>query len=90
MGYQNGSRGFKSRVFIEDHLTRQHGVGFGQPHPGCVGLFLGGEEGGLRGLEAALKLTILLSCLGVMVLGHPPLPEEVPGVIADVGVKGVP
>jgi len=87
MGYQNGSRGFKSRVFIEDHLTRQHGVGFGQPHPGCVGLFLGGEEGGLRGLEVALKLTVLPSCLGVMFLGHPPFLEEVPGVVTGVGVR---
>ena len=89
MGCQNGSRGCEKRVFLEDHLTRQHGVGFGQPHPGCVGLFLGGEEGGLRGLEAALKLTVLLSCLRVTVLGRSPLPDETPGVVAIVGVRGV-
>jgi len=56
---------------------------------GGVGLFLGGEEGGLRGLEAPLKLTVLPSCLGVTVLGRPPLLEEMPGVVAIVGVRGV-
>ena len=65
------------------------GVEFGQSRPDGVGLFLGGEEGSLRGLEAALKLTILPSCLGVMVLGRPPLLEETSGVIAIVGVGGV-
>ena len=76
-------------VFLEDHLTCYHGIGFGQPRPDGVGLFLGGEEGGLRGLEAALKLTVLLCCLGVMALGCPPLLEETLGVIAVVGVRGV-
>ena len=46
-------------------------------------------KGGLRGSEADLKLTVFLSCLGIMVLGCPPLPEETPGVIVIVGVEGV-
>ena len=43
----------------------------------------------MRRLEAALKLTIFLSCLGVTVLGHPPFLEETPGVVTIVGVKGI-
>ena len=43
----------------------------------------------MRSLEAALKLIVLLSCLEVTVLGHPPLLEETPGVVAIVGVRGV-
>jgi len=43
----------------------------------------------LRDPEADLKLTVLLSCLRVTVLGCPPLPEETLGVIAVVGVRGV-
>ena len=43
----------------------------------------------MRGLKADLKLTVLPSCLGVTVLGRPPLLEEMPGVVAIVGVRGV-
>ena len=47
------------------------------------------RRGGLRCLEVDLKLTILLGCLEVTVLGRPPLLEEMLGVIAVVGVRGV-
>ena len=57
--------------------------------PSSAGLFLGGEEGGLRDPEADLKLTVLPSCLGITVLGRPPLLKEMLGVIAVVGVEGV-
>ena len=43
----------------------------------------------MRDLEVDLKLTVLPSCLGVIVLGRPPLLEEMPGIIAIVGVRGV-
>ena len=43
----------------------------------------------MRCPEVDLKLIVLQSCLGVTVLGRPPLPEETPGVIAVVGVEGV-
>ena len=36
----------------------------------------------MRGPKAGLKLTILPSCLGVTVLGRPPLLEETPSIIA--------
>ena len=54
-----------------------------------TGLFLDSKEGGLRGPEVDLKLTVLLSCLRVMILGHPPLLEEMSGIVAVIGVKGV-
>ena len=43
----------------------------------------------MRSLEAALKLAVLPSCLGVTVLGRPPLLEETSGVIAIIRVGGV-
>jgi len=46
-------------------------------------------KGGLRDPEADLKLTVLPSCLGITVLGRPPLLQEMLGVIAVVGVEGV-
>ena len=46
-------------------------------------------KGGLRDPEVDLKLTIFLSCLRIMVLGCPPLLEEMPSVVAIVGVGGV-
>ena len=75
--------------FLADHLTRHHGVGLSQPCPSSAGLFLGSEEGGLRGPKVDLKLTVLPSCLGVTVLGRPPLLEEMPGIITVIGVRGV-
>ena len=43
----------------------------------------------MRVLKANLKLTVLLSCLRVIVLGYPPFLEEALGVVAGVGVRGV-
>ena len=82
----NGSR---SKIIHGVHLTRHHGVGFGQPCPNGIGLLFGGMKGRLRHLETDLKLAIFPSCLRIKVLGCPPLPEETPGVIAIVGVGGV-
>ena len=78
-----------NRGFLGIHLTHHYGVRLSQPRLGGVGFFLGGEEGGLRGLVMDLKLTVLLSCLRVTVLGRPPFLEEASGVIAGVGVRGV-
>jgi len=41
-------------------------------------------KGSLRNLNADLELAIFLSCLGIAVLGHPPLLEEASGIIAIV------
>ena len=71
------------------HLTRHHGVGLGQPRLSSAGLFLGGEDGGLRGPEADLNLTVLPSCLEITVLGRSPLPEDTPGVVAVLRIGGV-
>ena len=89
MGCQNRSRGSENGGFLEDHLTHHHGVRFSQLRSDSIVLFLSGEQGGLRGLEVALKLTVLLSCLGVTVLGRPPLLEETPSVVTVVRVGGV-
>ena len=43
----------------------------------------------MGGLKTDLKLIVFLSCLRIMVLGSPPLPEEAPGVVASVRVRGV-
>ena len=43
----------------------------------------------MRGPKADLKLTILLNYLGVTILGRPSLLEEMPGVVAIIGVGGV-
>ena len=74
----------KSEGFLGTKLTRHHGIGLGQPRPSGVGFLLYGKEGGLGGLETDLKLTVFPSCLGITVLGIPPLPEEVPGVVVGV------
>ena len=43
----------------------------------------------MRDPEADLKLVVFLSCLGITVLGYPPLLEETPGVVVVVGIGGV-
>ena len=48
-----------------------------------------GMKSSLRDPKVDLKLAIFSSCLRIMVLGYPPLPEETPGVVAVVGVRGV-
>ena len=55
------------------HLTRHHGVGFGQPRSDGAGLLLSSVKGGLGNPEANLQLAVLPSRLGVTVLSHPPL-----------------
>ena len=74
----------KRPVYGEGERSRH-----GQTRPSGVGFLLYGEEGGLGGLETDLKLTVFPSCLRITVLGSPPLPEEAPGIIADVRVRGV-
>ena len=66
------------------HLTRHHGVRFGQPCSDGASLLLSYVKGGLGNPEANLQLAILPSHLGVMVLSHPPLVKIAPGVIAVV------
>ena len=51
-----------------------------------AGLFLGDVKGGLRDPEKDLKLAVFPSCLGITVLGCPPLSEETPGVVAIVRI----
>ena len=71
------------------HLTCHHGVGFGQPRSDDAGLLLGCMKSGLGNPKANLKLAILLSHLGVVVLNRPPLPKEASGIVAVVQVGGV-
>ena len=71
------------------HLTRHHGVRFGQPCPNGTGLLFGGMKGRLRDPKMDLKLAVFSSRLGIAVLGCPPLSEEAPGIIAIVRVGGV-
>ena len=71
------------------HLTRHHGVGFGQPHPNGTGLFFDGMKGSLRDPKTDLKPAILLSHLRITVLGHPPLSKETSGIIIVVGVTRI-
>ena len=71
------------------HLTRHHGVGLGQPHSDVAGLPLGRMKGGLGNPEANLQLAVLPSCLGVMVLSHPPLIKIAPGVVTVVGIERI-
>ena len=66
------------------HLTRHHGVGFGQPRSDGAGLLLGYMKSGLRNPKADLELAILLSHLKIAVLSHPPLSKEAQGVVAIV------
>ena len=87
--YQDKDSRNQSKDVLGVYLTRHYGVGFGQSHLSGAGLFLGGVKGYLRGTEADLKLTVFSSCLRIMVLGCPPLPEETPGVVAIVGIGGV-
>ena len=82
----NGSR---SKIIHGVHLTRHHGVGFGQPCPNGIGLLFDGMKGRLRHLETDLKLAIFPSCFGIAVLGRPPLSEKAPGVVAVVRIGGV-
>jgi len=71
------------------HLTRHHGIGFGQPRSDGAGLLLGCMKSGLRNPKVDLELTILLSHLGVVVLSRPPLPKEALGIVTVVRVGGV-
>ena len=43
----------------------------------------------MRGPKVDLKLTVFLSCLGITVLGCPPLLEETLGVVTIVGIGEV-
>jgi len=43
----------------------------------------------LRDPEADLELAILSSRLRIMVLGHPPLSKEMPGIVAIIGVERI-
>ena len=81
--------GSQSKSIHGVHLTRHHGVGFGQPCPNGTGLLLGGMKACLRDPETDLKLAIFLGCFGIAVLGCPPLSDEAPGIIAIVRVRGV-
>ena len=72
--YQYKDNGNQNKSIPKIHFTRHHGAG----------LFFGGVKGGLRNLEEDFKLAIFPSCLGITVLGCPPLSEETPGVIAVV------
>ena len=87
--YQDKGSEDDNEGFLGTRLSRHHGVRLNHPCPSGIDFFLYSEEGSLGGLEADLKLTILLSCLGIMVLGSPPLLEEAPGIIIGVRVKGV-
>ena len=71
------------------HLTRHHGVGFGQPRSDGAGLLLSCVKGSLGNPEANLQLAVLPSHLGVTVLSHPPLMKIAPGVIAVVGIRRI-
>ena len=71
------------------HLSRHHGVGFGQPRLDGAGLLLSHVKGGLGNPEANLQLAILPSRLGVMVLSHPPLMKIAPSVVAIVGIRRI-
>ena len=87
--YQDKDSRNQSKDVLRGHLTRHHGVEFGQSRPSGTGLFLGDMKGCLRGPEVDLKLIVFLSCLGIMVLGCPPILEETLGVLAVVGIEGV-
>jgi hypothetical protein len=54
-----------------------------------VGFLLYDEEGILGGLMVDLKLAVFSSCLRIMVLGSPTLPEEALGIVTGVRVGGV-
>ena len=87
--YQDKDSGNQNGGIPGIHLTRHHGAGLGQPRPGGTGLFFDGMKGSLRDPETDLKLAILPSHLGVMVLGRPPLSEEASGIITVVRVGGI-
>jgi len=46
-------------------------------------------KGSLRNPKMDLELAIFLSRLIIAVLGCPPLPEETPGVVVVIGIRGV-
>jgi hypothetical protein len=46
-------------------------------------------EGNFSDPKVGLKLTILPSCFGITVFGHPPFPKEAPGIIAVVRIRGI-
>ena len=87
--YQDKESGSQNKGVLGVYLTRHHGVRLSQPCPSSAGLFLGGVKGYLRDPEADLKLTVFSSCLGITVLGYPPLLEETPGFVAIVGIRVV-
>ena len=66
------------------HLTRHHGVRFGQPCPNGIGFLFDGMKGHLRDPEVDLKLAIFSSRLGIAVLGRPPLSKEASGIVTIV------
>jgi hypothetical protein len=68
------------------HLTRHHGIRFGQLRSDGAGLLLSCVKGGLGNPEVNLQLTILPSRLGVTVLRHPPLVKITPGIVVVVGI----
>ena len=68
------------------HLTRHHGIGFGQPCSDGAGLLLSRVKGSLGDPEVNLQLAVLPSHLGITVLSHPPLMKAASGIIAIVGV----
>ena len=70
------------------HLTRHRGVGFGQPRSNGAGLLLGYMKSSLGNPKVDLELAILLSCLRIAVLSHPPLLKEAPGIITVVRIRG--
>jgi hypothetical protein len=70
-------------------LTYHRGIGLGQSGARGVCLLLRSVEGSFGDPKAGLKLTILLSCLGITVLGYLPPPKEMPGIIAIIRIGGV-
>ena len=71
------------------HLTRHHGVGFGQPRSDGASLLLNCVKGGLGNPEVNLQLAVLPSRLRVTILGHPPLMKIASGVVAIVGIRRI-
>ena len=71
------------------HLTRHHGIGFGQLRLDGAGLLLGCMKGGLRNPEANLQLAVLPSRLGITILGHPPLMKVASDVVSIIGVRRI-
>ena len=87
--YQDKDGGNQKRSIHGNHLTCYHGIKLSQPRSNGAGLLLDRMKSGLRSPEMDLELATLLSRLGVAVLSRPPLPEEVPGIIAIVRIGGI-